>query len=51
MKPWIEVAPSLNEYPSKFSMEFPKLETIKEDRAEGYDEEFEEPSPNMVDQN
>ncbi|KAJ0020983.1 hypothetical protein Pint_32169 [Pistacia integerrima] len=38
MKPWIEVAPSLLNFPRKCS-NAPKLETIREERAEEYDDE------------
>lgn len=38
MKPWIEVAPSLLNFPWK-SSNAPKLETIREERAEEYDDE------------
>lgn len=38
MKPWIEVAPSLIDFPSKCSNS-PKLETIVEERPEDYDDD------------
>ncbi|KAJ0084883.1 hypothetical protein Patl1_30697 [Pistacia atlantica] len=42
MKPWIEVAPSLfDHFPLKYSNP-PKLETIKEEKAEEFEEEDDE---------
>lgn len=38
MKPWIEVSPNLIDFPLKPS-NAPKLETIREDRAEEYKED------------
>lgn len=38
MKPWIEVAPSLIVFPTK-SSSTPTLETIREERAEDYEDD------------